>query len=267
MRKFVLAATLLLGACGQAGQTSAPEKLNAYDVEEPAPDGQARQIAYTYAYAYTLEPARIADAQRRHSALCRSLRSRCLIVEERTSSDTDDAAAMTRLIVDARLAAVFGQRLDAAVAEAGGERASRTVVAEDVTKQLVDTDARVRAKQVLAARLLALIGTAKGNVADLVAAEKAYADVQEELDAARTLAATLRQRVAMSELTINYGSEGQAGVLQPVRQAFAEAGRNFASSFAASVTFVIALIPWLLLGAPLLLGLRALWRRRRGRAQ
>ena len=44
-------------------------------------------------------------------------------------------------------------------------RTERAVTAEDVTKQLVDAGARIRAKQALAARLTAIIGGGKGSTA------------------------------------------------------------------------------------------------------
>lgn len=269
MRAWVLATGLLLAACG-SGEQSAPqraaEKLNTYDVEEPA--AQAPQIAYTYSYGYTLAPARIGAAQEKHVALCRDLGpARCLILQTELNRSGDGGNATTKLIVDARLAAAFGRRLDAVVADAGGEQAARSVTAEDVTKQLVDTGARIRAKEALAARLLALINGARGDVADLVAAEKAYAEVQEELDAARTLDTALRRRVAMSEIAVTYSSSAGTGTFGPVRRALSEAGNSFAGSMGAAITFAIALIPWLMIGAPFALGLRALWRRWRARRQ
>lgn len=144
-------------------------------------------------------------------------------------------------------------------ATAGGTVAERKVDAEDVTKQIVDTNARVRAKQALATRLLGLINSANGKVADLVAAERAFAEMQEELDAARSLRATLEQRVAMSAIDITYVSSASDSALAPIRRSVGGIGETLAFSIAALVNAVVAILPWALLLAGLI------WiRRRRG---
>lgn len=268
MRGWLLVTgSLLLAACGASEQQVAPppgEKLNVFDEEEPG--AEAPRIAYAYSYRYTLARERIGAAQERHLALCRALgQRRCLVLQTELTRGDDHASASTRMLVDARVAVAFGRRLDGAVAAEGGEQETRSVSAEDVTKQLVDTGARIRAKEALAARLLALINGARGDVADLVAAEKAFAEAQEELDAARTLQASLQRRVAMSEVTVSYGARSDAGTLAPVKRALADSGKDFVSSLAAAITFAIAAIPWLVIGLPAIAGLRALWRWRRRR--
>lgn len=260
---------LLLAACGRANLTGGQaQELKSYDVAEPAAKqapASSAQIAYAYTYGYTLAADRVAQVQSRHAALCRALGpARCIVLDTNLDRGTASTEASLHILVDARIAAAFGQKLDAVIADADGEQVARSVSAEDVTKQLVDTEARVRAREALAARLLAVISGTRGSVADLVAAEKAYAGVQEELDAARTLAATLRQRVAMSEITVNYNAATHAGTFGPVAAALDGAADSFVASLAAAVTFVIAALPWLLVGTPVVLAARALWRRFRG---
>lgn len=269
-----LALAAALAGCSQSDRKSSAN-LATFDVEEPAADrpapaaaaAAAPQIAYSYAFGYTLAPDRVASVQARHAASCRALGpARCIVfATELNREGADGARGSTRLVVDARIAPSFGRRLDAVVSGAGGDVASRTVAAEDVTKQIVDTDAKVRAKQALADRLLGVIRNARGGVADLVAAEKAYADVQEELDAARSLQAALRRRVAMSEVEITYDSAAHAGTLAPLRRVAREAGETFVSSLAAALTFVVAGVPWLLILAPLFFLIRGGWRRWRRR--
>lgn len=273
--RLLIAALLLLSACGrnEGSAPRRPQKLTTHDVAAAPKAEQATtpQIAYAYTVGYALAPDRIAAAQARHVALCRGLgTARCLVLQTDLNRGTDDTGmGTTKMMVAAPLAVRFGERLDAVVGEAGGTLENRSVAAEDVTKQLVDTGARIRAKQALADRLLSLIQSAKGNVGDLVAAEKAYADVQEELDAARGLEAALRGRVAMSEITISYTARAHAGAFGPVARAFSDAGRNFMSSLGAALSFAIAAIPWLAIFGLIFYGGRAVlrrWRRRRGTA-
>ena len=273
-------ALLAVGGCSKApGNLSgvAKERLNTFDVAsvEEIADAGAPQVAYTYGLSYALDSDRIAAVQARHVAACRRLGpARCMVVKTDLTRQSGDAAATqaeTDLLIDARLAGSFGQALDRSAADAGGSLTGRHVTAEDVTKQLVDTGARVRAKQALADRLMALIAHANGKVGDLVAAEKAFADTQEELDAARSLQAALRQRVAMSAVNIDYAATAATGSWAPVRRSLADVGATLAASIAGLVTALVAALPWVMLLALLVwlrrrLGWRWPWRRRGARA-
>ena len=140
-------------------------------------------------------------------------------------------------------------------------RRARHVVADDVTRQVIDTDARVRAKQALAGRLFKLIGGTNGKVSEQVEAEKAFADTQGALDAARGEQSMLRQRVAISEIDIDYVATAARGGLAPVWQAAYGAGATLAASLAALVTFAVAALPWVLvLAASLWVKRRLGWR-------
>jgi Domain of unknown function (DUF4349) len=233
------------------------------------------QIAYSYTYGYRIAAGAIDAVQAKHVALCDKLgKTRCRIGNmRRSSSDGEFTEAALTLFVDAKIARVFGNELDKAVAAEGGENSDRGIQAEDLSKQIIDTDARIKAKQALADRLLALIQNKSGSVADLVAAERAFADAQEELDAARSSIADLRGRVALSQIEISYASRNPSGsgFMRPVREAFASAGQGLGSSLGALVTFIVVAFPWVLLLSALLwlkrrmgwkLGLRRPWGRR-----
>ena len=269
MRLALTGLAVALTGCGQTQNMATSENLSVTDAAAPATPAAGPQIAYTYSFSYRLDGDDIAPVQARHLALCRALGpTRCVVIKTELNRGDGDAptAASTAMVVDARLAPAFGARLDAAVAGAGGEVASRRTAAEDVTKQVVDTDARVRAKQALADRLLLLIRTSNGRVGDLVAAEKAYADTQEQLDAARGLQASLRRRVAMSEVAIDYQSTAATGRWAPVGQAVRDAGSTLAGSLAGLLTFLVAALPWALaLAALLWIARRRGWRLRRRR--
>lgn len=266
--RLALAAVLLLAACGRTQNMRAPqaEKLSTFDVAEPpAAATQASQIAYSYEVSYALDGGSIADVEARHAALCDSLgRARCRVASSSVGDGSDDglgggstASGEARLIVEARIAAAFGKRLDGIVAHTGGRVTHRGSTGEDVTKQVIDVRARVAAKQALADRLVALIRTAGGGVGDLVAAEKAYADAQAELETARGEQAVLAERVAMSDITLHYASRGAGSVFAPVAHALHDAGASFGWSIAGLVMFVVVTAPWLVL----LLALRWLFRR------
>jgi hypothetical protein len=256
-RAYLLIVPFMLAACSESQEMRGREttqEMAVFDAtpsEEP-PNGQAPatgpQIAYTYAMTYTLADPAIAPAQARAVALCTRLgRTRCIVIKTNLTRNDESVDGSVNLLVAAPLAARFERDLAAIAAGAGGETSARTIEAEDLTKQLIDTAARIRAKQALADRLLALIRTANGKVADLVAAEQAYADVQEQLDGARTLDAELRRRVAMSAVNLTYRSTRATGTWAPLSRATGEVTQTLATSVAALVTFVVAAIPWVAL--------------------
>ena len=270
----VLLVAALLAGCGQPQNMTTQERLNTFDVEEPAPDApagpgdvSAPRIAYTYTVSYAFEHRTVAQVQARQLALCRQFGpTRCLVVKSTLNTIGPDDHIVTDqavLLVDARLASKLNDRLDALAVAGGAMPANRQVEAEDVTRQVIDINARVRAKQALAERLLAIIRSGQGKVGELVEAERAYAATQEELDAARGQQANLAQRVAMSRVTISYNFNDTPGGQSPIRASLATASDTLAMSLAALVTAAIAGLPWLLAGGAVIALVR--WvRRKRG---
>jgi hypothetical protein len=271
MRRILLLAALpallLAAACGRADNLnfSGGEDLKTFDVAEEAsspmvvahepPESQAiapsaPQIAYTYNFSYRIGNRALPAVQQRHIALCDALGpARCRIVRmTRDSGEGAFVAANLSLQVDSRLARRFGDRLDEAVTGSGGSVTGRGIEAEDLSRQIVDTAARVRGKEALAQRLLVLLQNRTGAVGELVQAERAYADTQEELDAARTWLAQMRQRVAMSGIEISYNGDTPVGggLWQPVRDSFAGAGQVLGRSIAALVSIALIALPWLI---------------------
>lgn len=170
-----------------------PRRLKPAAMVAEAPDKAplGPQIAYSYTLSYNLQDGLIGSLQREHVAQCAALgATRCRVVSTQIYS-SDDATGYgngrASFLVDARLASAFIAKLDGQASAAGGSTSDRQVEAEDVTKEIIDNDARVRAKQALADRLMTLIRSADAKVGDLVAAERAFAETQEQLDAARSL--------------------------------------------------------------------------------
>ena len=274
-------------ACGQVGEHTAREDLRSYDVaEEAAPparteDGQAAQgepsasgeipasvprIAYSYGYTFRLATDAVSSAQERHLALCRQFgAARCRVVNlQRSASSGDYVTATTTLQVAAAEAVGFGTRLVVSATEAGADTIDRSISGEDLSRQMVNTEARIGTREALIRRLTVLLETRSGNIEQAVQAERAITSAQEELDAARGWLAEMRTRVDMSTFTLRYesGAPLAGGLWEPVRQSFGEVGSGFAGSLAAMILFVGLLLPWLILGGIVFLIVRAVQRRR-----
>jgi Domain of unknown function (DUF4349) len=239
--------------------------------EPPAARGESAiavavpRIAYTYGYSFRLEGYRIAAVQERHLALCRRLGpARCRIVGmRRGGQDGEAATAALNLQVAAPLAEAFGRGLMATSAAAGAEAIDRSIAAEDLSRQMVDSEARIRTREVLIRRLTGLLETRSGNIAQAVEAERAINTAQEELDSARTWLAEMRGRVAMSAIEISYLAREPAApaAANPVAEALDRVGSISATSLGAMILIAGIALPWLALAAGLFLLARVVRRR------
>lgn len=275
-------AGLTLSACG-----SSPEASNMAAVqEEAAPPSEAAaapgkpaaageipvalpQIAYSYRYGFDVPSGALTKVQDAHVALCDKLGMlRCRVVEmQRSSADTGGARGALKLQVEARIARAFGAQLAAAAQGAGGGLADSSTTSEDLSKKIVDTEARLRSKEALAGRLMQLLQSRNGSVAELVEAERKVAEVQEEIDAARSWLAEMRGRVSMSTVDIDYNAgDGGGGFSRPIREALGNVGALFGTSIGALILFVAGALPWALLLGAVGWGIRRFVRRRRAKA-
>ncbi|MEL6875194.1 MAG: DUF4349 domain-containing protein, partial [Pseudomonadota bacterium] len=90
--------------------------------------------------------------------------------------------------------------------------------------------------------------TRKGTVAELVEAERAVTQVNEEIDRARSWLAEMRGRVAFSKIEISYqsGAPGSGGFSKPIREALGGIASALGNSVATLIKFIAFLLPWLL---------------------
>ena len=271
------AAFLALAACSKAPDAVSVEKLATYDVEpsaaapvksasaanSPQPIAVAiPQMAYSYKYAFRLAGDAIAGAQQTHIALCDRLGpARCQVLALDSGKSDDMASTGTlKLRVQSSIARRFGQQLQDSIAKAGGRALSSSIAAEDVSKDIVDTEARLRQRTLLVERLTDILRTRTGKVSELVEAERSVAAAQEEIDQAKGWLGELRGRVVMSTIEIGY----QAVAADPgsPRSGLAEAvvgsWSTFTMGIAAILRTLIFLAPWALMAGLSVLGWRGL---------
>jgi len=153
---------------------------------------------------------------------------------------------------------------DAAKSE--GRVISSAIGSEDLTRQIVDTEATLRAQTTLRDRLRELLAKHQGKLADLLEVERELARVQGEIDSRTSQLAVMRARVAMSDLSVTYVSRAvlvgdRTG--DPTLQALLDFVDIVSHSFASVIRFVAGVLPWLLVIAPIAWLLRRWWRRRR----
>jgi Domain of unknown function (DUF4349) len=135
---------------------------------------------------------------------------------------------------------------------------------EDKTNQVVDTDARIQNLTHLRDRLRGMLNDKTAKFKDIIDVERELANTQAQLDSMTSLRKVLSQETDLVAVNIDFvATQGIAeqGFFAPVARAFKDAGRVMMESFGALITFVVSLIPWLIIGIPLLWLMIRLWKK------
>jgi len=120
------------------------------------------------------------------------------IADEKTTASTDGEVRLSRVVL--RIPAAD---FDEAMIDIGklGKVTGSTRKAEDVTGQIIDTEARIRAQEQSLQRVEVLFTRAQ-NIRDIVAIESQLSRRQAELDSLKGQLAYLEDQAAMSTLTV-----------------------------------------------------------------
>lgn len=286
MQRLVIgaAAAALLGCSPPGGPPPPDVQFIQADVasEKVAPDSQeapvpeersvpgAPMLAYAHSALLQVPKAAVAPMRANHEAACRAAGpARCLVVGSTTQSYDDATMASLEIRAAPDWIETFLSGLETQAEAADGRVAERSVTAEDLTRAIVDTQARLRALETLRGRLEGLLRDRPGKLADLLDLERELARVQGELDATKANLAVMQERVAMSRLTLSYQSEREAlrkGVFQPISDAFADFFHIVAQAIAWLIRLVAVALPLALVAAPVGWLIARLWRKRRKRA-
>lgn len=299
LRQIAVIATfsLILAACGsehgfEDGQAPVYEASADYAVAEtrargaspappppPAPQSastgagsdeaeQAPLLAYSYNYGLRLPSRVLADVHRAHQEACAAAGGNVCRVISATISDPDGERPYAMLDIRARpdWIASFRERLAGEVSEAGGNIQSQNTSVDDLTTQIVDGEARLRAQSALRDRLQTLLETSDGPMADILAVERELARVQADIDARASVIAALRTRVETSRLTLSYQpivSQTSPVRFNPIMRALEDFTDTLSEGIANVILFIAVLLPWLILIVPAILVIRWLWGRRK----
>lgn len=298
MRIVLLSTTclcLLLAGCDKAPTNNANQPTEAFAIPEPrlaemapvtppAPamnsnakednDGVATtpltvtlpKIAYDYRYSFRLPADQVVAAQQTHIAACDRLGlGRCQLV---SSESGNSKGASLKLRVASDIARRFSADLVASVAKAGGRAVDQSISAEDVSKEISDTNARIHQRELLIQRLTQILQTRAGKVSELVEAERSVAAAQEELDQAKAWLTELQGRVAMSDVEITYSAiisaASPAGGRDqgPLSETVGQSWWFFTAMLYAVLRLLIFLAPWTIVAGGIFVVARAMRRRR-----
>jgi hypothetical protein len=146
-----------------------------------------------------------------------------------------------------------------------GKLMGEEVSVEDVTRAYTDLETRLRVKRDTEARLRDILRTRTAKLSDVLEAERELARVTEEIERMEGERRFYDQQVAMSTISVTLREPEpilQSGALQPIREALRDSLRVLATSVAALVYAVFALLPWLVVLGAAAVAVRALHRRR-----
>lgn len=236
---------------------AAAQQRNRTAGESPLPQMQIKfnrpQIAYSYNYGFIVRRAEIAPLVNAHVDLCiNSGQEICRIVNvNQEISDQRYGEANLELSVAPDQARAFGQKLASLVRSRRGEQISLRINGQDLSRQLVDTEARLRARTVLRDRLMDMLTDRKGTIDELVAAERGVAAVNEEIDQARSQIADMQGRIEFSKVTVSYRTDringndfaGQSS-WSPITDALASSGYVLAQTIGFLISLFFLLLPW-----------------------
>lgn len=241
---------------------------------EPSTPGQAGgpmpvlYLAYSYAMGLEVPSDRLSNVMDRHIETCQSAGPRLcqLIGSNRYGDPESQMQGNVSLRAEPAWLQTFMTGINADAEQAGGRLMSRSVNSEDLTRQIVDTEARLRALTSLRDRLQALLRDRPGRLSDLLEVERELARVQAELDGITSSLAVMRTRVAMSQLDLSYQSAPRSvgsDTFRPLRDALANFLNIVFIGFAAIIGIIAALIPIAVVVIPVA-WLLLRWRRARG---
>jgi len=186
------------------------------------------------------------------------------------STGADNATASSVRIV----ARIPESQFDAVIARLRklGRVGQESQESKDVTREIVDTDARLRNLQRTEERLLALLTQQSAVLADVLAVERELTRVRGEIEQLTSALKALEHDVAMATLTVHLSNdepadlEGPDDAWKPARKLWREGGAVVARSAAGLVWFaagVVRLLLMLLPWTPVLGVAWLVWRRAR----
>jgi len=238
------------------------------DPSQPAPSPQAPMLALAYRLGLVVPADQVRALMESHQEACeRAGTDQCQVMAAEASADGDDrATAELTLRATPAWMRMFRTRAEADAKGLGGRIDEAATEGDDLSGQIVDTEAAQRARAAERQRLTELLRRRTRNLDQTLQVEQALTRVQGDMDQADSELAAMQTRIVMQTVTVHYESAAAAapsGVTAPLQAAARGFWGNVYGMLALLLTLASFALPLALVGAPI-----AWWlaRRRRGRA-
>jgi hypothetical protein len=270
---MLAASALILAACAKppGGPAPVPPAAGQAAGDQPSKPSRiaaAPSLAYAYAVSLAAPAQKLPDLLASHQAACAAAGPALCQVTSASMENEGKAGARGALALRAAPAWLSGFRahLGAEAKAFGGRITHSTLTSEDLSTQVIDVQAAIRAKTALRDRLQGLLQNRVGKTADFLEVAKDLADVQADLDATQSQLAAMQSRLQMSVLRIDYESTNlMGGAWAPLKFALSGATSALAGTLAAMVTLMVMIAPWAAVIAGAILAVRLMGSRRPSR--
>lgn len=251
----MLVSLLLLSGCAKQAQLG-QQQIAAAPASPPVKANQ--YLAYEHTVAIDADDDKVAPLFDAAQAACREAAAEaCVILDARIARS--DSSSQAALRFRAKPAGI--KKLIAAVSGLG-KVSSLSTTAEDVTGPISDTAKQLAMLTDYRARLEALRGRAT-EVDSLIKLNHELAEVQSKVEGLTGEQAHLLQRVETEILNVSISSYRNRSFWSPIAESFSGFGDDLSDGIATAITGVAYLIPWGLVLALIVWGIRKFWRGRK----
>ena len=217
---------------------------------------QAPMLALAYKLTLVAPADQVRPLMESHQEACeRAGPMQCQVLAANASAEGDDkASAELTLRATPAWMRLFRTRAEADAKDLGGRIDEAATEGDDLSTQVVDTEATQRARAAEEARLAELMARRTSSLQDTLAVEQEITRVQGEMDQAASELAAMKTRIAMQTVTVSYASpavvspRGASAPLQAAERGFMA---NVYGGLAALLTLASFLLPFALVGAPI----------------
>ena len=240
-----------------AGAATAPGSGSATG---PGSDGAKAmlvpQLAYDYSYRFTASAADTGALLKADRAACDTAGvTRCQMVS--LTADADAAAGYSDKTLELRVAPdwlkAWQEGLETRLNQAHARMQDQKVASEDLSLQVVDTEAHLKNKEALRDRMADIVRTGQGKLSDLIDVETQLSQVQADIDATKSSLAVMNARIDTVHVTLTYRSDAgpaAGSVFAPVTDAAKSSLGVFMHVVGLLVTLAAVLLPVAIVTVP-----------------